>query len=297
MSKLNDLSEAETIERYNRPWLFYGLSTVGTWAPWLLAAKLSKEADAAYYQSMLVTLLLLVGLLAPFFVSWMMTRNDPVLRNDFITRIRRFGRTEFRYAVFGSVVMLLSILIAQAISLLFGYSADQFRFNFSASFSAGLISGWMALIIAPVIEELSWHCYGTDTLKRRFNLLLTSLIFGAYWILWHAPLGFIEGYYQSNVVESGPLFTANMIISIFPFVVIMNWCYFKSNRSVVVAIIFHLCAGVFNEIFNTDPMSKVIQTVLLIMLCIALFLHDPDFFLSKNIKPVNDEESNTSKGA
>ncbi len=292
MDTYHQLSESDIIERYNRPWLFYGLATAGTWSAWLLAGVTSQEDMPDLLQGALVTVLLLVGLVVPFLVSWMMTRRDPVLREDFILRLCRFGPTGFRYAIAGAVFMLLSILCAQAISLLFGYSSDQFQFNFSPSFSAGLVSGWVALLLAPVLEEMSWHCYGTDTLRRRLNVLLTSAVFAVYWILWRAPLVMVEGYYQSNVVESGPLFTTNMIISIFPFVLIMNWCYFKSNRSVIVAIIFHLSAGIFNEVFNTDPMSKVIQTGLLILLCMVLFVRDPKFFLNKierkcsvNIKP------------
>jgi len=291
LSNLPSLSEANIIQRYNRPWLFYFLATVGSWGAWLLAAWISRADDASsILPSALVTILLLLGLLAPFFSSWALIRKDAILREDLSLRLRRFGRTEWRYALFGAGLMLSSILLAQLISLLFGYSAEQFKFNFSASFSAGLVSGWMALIFAPLLEEISWHSYGTDTIRRRFNLFVTSVIFAAYWVLWHAPLGLIENYYQANVIESGALYTVNMIVSIFPFVLIMNWCYFKSNRSIIVAIIFHLAAGAFNEIFNTHPMSKVIQTGLLLLVCVFLIRHDPQFFFNREITSINRKQ-------
>ncbi len=283
MNSLKNIPEKFIVERYNRPLLFYFSATLGTWTAWFLAAWISGQAATDNTYDFFVTLLLLLGLLFPFFASWSLTRKDPILRADFWERLTRFGEKEARFSLVAVLIMLLSILLAQLISLFFGYSANQFAFNFNPSFSAGLISGWAALIIAPIIEEMSWHCYGTDTLRRKFNLMMTSLVFAIYWIVWHVPLGFVEGYYQANVVESGALYTFNMILSIVPFVIIMNWCYYKSNRSVLVAIICHLFAGIFNEIFNTHPMSKVIQTSLLILVCMILITRDQRFFFSSKI--------------
>ncbi len=59
------------------------------------------------------------------------------------------------------------------------------------------------LIMAPLIEELAWHSYGTDCLRARFNLFNASTIFAFFWGIWHIPLGTINGYYQSELVEAG----------------------------------------------------------------------------------------------
>ena len=32
---------------------------------------------------------------------------------------------------------------------------------------------------------------------------------------------------------------------VFPFVILMNWLYYKTNRNILVAIIFHIMAGIF----------------------------------------------------
>jgi membrane protease YdiL (CAAX protease family) len=53
------------------------------------------------------------------------------------------------------------------------------------------------LVIAPVLEELGWHSYGTDCLRSKMNLFKTSLVFGLFWGIWHMPLGSIRDYYQS----------------------------------------------------------------------------------------------------
>ena len=177
--------------------------------------------------------------------------------------------------------MLASILLAQAVSLLFGYSADQFVITGHFTFSSGVFPVWALLIIAPLLEELAWHSYGTDCLRNRFNLFKTSLIFGLFWGVWHIPLSFINNYYHSNVVETGWIHGVNFLVSIFPFVLIMNWLYYKTGRNILVTVIFHITAGFFNEIFATHPDSKIIQTGLLIVLSILIVINDKEFFFKR----------------
>jgi membrane protease YdiL (CAAX protease family) len=177
-----------------------------------------------------------------------------------------------------------SILLAQAISLLFGYSADQFSFSGRASFSAGIFPGWFLLFLAPLIEEMAWHSYGTDCLRRRMNLFNASLLFGVYWAIWHMPLSFIKDYYHSNVAQAGLLYSLNFAFSLIPFVILMNWLYYKTHRNILVAIVFHITAGCFNELFATHPDSKIIQTVLLLILSVGVLLKERDFFFGREYK-------------
>lgn len=176
--------------------------------------------------------------------------------------------------------MLGSILLAQAISLLFGYSPAQFVITGNYTFTSGVFPVWFLLIMAPVIEELAWHSYGTDSLRARFSLFTTSMIFALFWGIWHIPLGSIQGYYQTQLVEAGWIHAANFLVSIFPFVIIMNWLYYKTGRNMLVPVVFHISAGYFNEIFATHPDSKVIQTGLLIVFAIVIIAREKHFFFN-----------------
>jgi len=171
--------------------------------------------------------------------------------------------------------------LAQAISLLFGYSASQFMITGHFTFSSGIFPVWFMLIIAPVLEELGWHSYGTDCLRNRMNLFKTSLLFGIYWAIWHIPLGAIRDYYQSNLVETGWIYGVNFMVSVIPFTILINWLYYKTGRNITLTIIFHITAGFFNEIFATHPDSKIIQTILLLLLAALLVINDRQFFFEK----------------
>ena len=226
----------------------------------------------------------IAGLFTPASIAFAMIGRDRKLRSDLAPRLISLRGVGPVYLLLACLLMLGSILLAQGVSLLFGYSADQFRLRETSSFSAGIFPGWFMLLLAPPVEELAWHSYGTDCLRRRMNLLATSLVFGVFWALWHFPLSFIKGYYHANVAAEGALYSLNFAISILPFVVIMNWLYYKAHRNILIAIIFHTTAGCFNEAFNTHPDSKVIQTGLLFVLASFLVANDRPFFLSSDYR-------------
>lgn len=291
------------IRKYNHPVLFYTLATAIPWLFWFAAAFLSHlEPGAALFSAvddwlkifglprgLVIVALMLTGLIGPTIIAFGMMAMDADLRNDLFHRVFLIKRVEPVYLSMTFLLMPASILLAQAISLLFGRSADQFAFAQHFSFSAGLLPVWVVLFLAPLLEELAWHSYGTDCLRRRFNLFNTSIIFGIFWVFWHMPLSFIKDYYHSNLVETGWIYSLNFALSLIPYVLLMNWLYYKTNRNISVAIVFHITAGFFNEIFATHPDSKVIQTVLLLALSVFLIIRDKKFFFSRNITKEEEE--------
>ncbi|MCC6278537.1 MAG: CPBP family intramembrane metalloprotease [Oligoflexia bacterium] len=271
------------LSKYRRPILFYFLSTVIPWFFWFIAAYISRKPLQDAVIEFWISALGLLGLVAPVLTAFLMMYKDPVLRSDLTSRLIRFPKIKPLYFFITCFLMLGSILLAQALSLILGHSIEQFSLAKSASFSSGVFPTWFILILAPFLEELAWHSYGTDCLRARFSLFSTSLIFGLFWVIWHIPLGFIRGYYHSNVVAAGWIYSLNFALSLFPFVILMNWLYYKTDRNILVAVIFHITAGVFNEVFLTHPDSKVIQTILLLVLSVFIVMNDRSFFFKKEL--------------
>jgi len=269
------------IANYRYPFRFYLLSALIPWALWLVAAYLSHQIDAEE-SSGYIGALGLAGLCGPLFVAAFYISKDKDLLGDVARRFLNVRTGGKRYLIVSLLLMPASIILAMAISLLFGYDVGQFTVTGQASFSSELFPVWFLLIIAPVLEELAWHSYGTDCLRQRFTLFTTSMIFAVYWALWHIPLAFIQGYYHSNLVAEGALHSLNFLISLFPFVLLMNWLYYKTDRNILVAVVLHLTANVFNEIFAADPDSKVIQTGLLLVLSAYLLFTQRKLFFTKD---------------
>ncbi|OXE37677.1 MAG: CPBP family intramembrane metalloprotease domain-containing protein [Phenylobacterium zucineum] len=266
---------------YRHPWRFYVPATLVPWIAWFTAGWLSRQPESRGYIA-LATLLGLAGLFFPMVLAGVMIVRQPQLLADVRARIFGFHRGQRQYVWLAFGLMPASILLAQAVSLIFGYSPDQFYLSGHTSFTGGLVPGWFMLVLAPMVEELAWHSYGTDSLRQRLNLLNTSLLFGIFWAIWHAPLGGIRGYYHANTLQQGWIYSANFALSLIPFTLLMNWIYYKSGRSITAAIVFHISAGLANEALQTHPDSKIIQTFLLMIMSAILVYRDPEFFCAAN---------------
>ena len=266
-----------SVNLYRNPIQFYALSALIPWAFWAVAAYLSRLENSSDYE-LLLSGLGLLGLSGPIFVAAFFFLKDKDLLKDLQSRFFNFEGTRKIYFVITLFIMPGSILSAMAISLYFGYPLEQFVVTGQTSFTSGLFPAWFFLLVAPALEELAWHSYGTDCIRQRFNLFNTSIIFSLYWVIWHVPLAFIDGYYHSNLVLEGLIYNLNFVLSLFLLVILMNWLYFKTGRNVLVPIVIHTAANTFNEIFATHPDSKVIQTGLLLVVCLIVLVKERELF-------------------
>ena len=268
------------LETYRHPVRFYFFSALIPWGLWFLAAYLSHRPDATDLGP-LIGGLGLAGLCGPLLVAAYYISKEKVLLNDVAHRMFHVGAGGRGYFLASILLMPASIILAMALSLPLGYDPGQFAITGKTTFSSTLFPVWLILVIAPVLEELAWHSYGTDALRQKYSLFTTSMIFALYWTIWHIPLAFIQGYYHNELVVEGALHGINFMVSLFPFALLMNWLYYKTGRNIVVAVMFHLTANVFNELFATHPDSKIIQTVLLVALTGYLLFKERDFFFAK----------------
>ncbi|OSM01364.1 CPBP family intramembrane glutamic endopeptidase [Magnetofaba australis] len=270
------------IHHYRHTLTFYLLSAAMPWSLWLMAAALSHRPDAAQY-GLLISALGLAGLCAPLLTALALAARDRAVLRDMAQRLTRIAPGSGVYVGLALVLMPASILAAMALSLLLGYDADQFVISGQTSFSSTVFPVWFILLSAPIIEELAWHSYGVDCLRRRFSLLTSSLLFALYWGLWHLPLALIDGYYHSNLAAQSVIHSFNFLVSLFPFVLLMNWLYYKTGRNILITVALHMSANVFNEIFATHPDSKMIQTLLLLGLCAYLLWTERALFLNRDL--------------
>ena len=175
------------IHMYKKTGLFFGLATLIPWALWFLAGYISHIETAIISTQKWASIIAFMGLLAPVVIVLFLTKNNKVLQRDLQKRLFNFKGIKSTYFVLTFLLMPMSILLAQAVSLLFGYSIEQFHLAESFSFSSGVFPVWFMLIIAPLLEELAWHSYGTDSLRSRYNLFNTSVLFAFFWGIWHFP--------------------------------------------------------------------------------------------------------------
>ena len=252
-------------KNYDRPFFFYGMSLFLPWAFWCIAAYISHLPNQNEY-IIWQGILSILGLITPMLTAAYLFISKPVLFNDLKNRFFGFKHIRARY-------LFLSVFI--------GHDLSQFYISGKTSFDSVLFSPWFLLAFAALAEELAWHSYGTDALCSKMNLFNASLVFSLYWAFWHLPLAFIKGYYHSYLIVQGWQYTLNFIVSMIIFVILMNWLYFKTGRSIMIAVLFHMTANVSNEIFETHPDSKIIQTIILLCVVIFILIREKQLFFTK----------------
>lgn len=121
-------------------------------------------------------------------------------------------------------------------------------------------------LLGPLPEEIGWRGYGLDALLSRTGPLAASVVLGAVWGAWHLPLFLIDGYYTPF---GGPPALAPFLWSILMNTVIMTWAYLKSDRSLLLMVVFHFMINFTGEVLPLDTSAElgflVLQTAVAIV--------------------------------
>src|SRR6185312_17018705 len=202
-----------TVDRtyHYRPVPFFVMAYVVTWLPWSVAAYAGSQNSESYR-----SLFNLVGLLGPFAVALflILSSSSEALKSDFRDRLFNLRRIRPLYMIVAIVMPPTVMGLSIWLSLWFGQSADQLRLSAGANLPALII---LAVVVAPIIEEMGWRGYGVDSLRAKSGMTKATLLFGALWSLWHAPLALIGGTYQNQLAAmDNKAFLVNFFISIIP---------------------------------------------------------------------------------
>jgi CAAX protease family protein len=259
-----------------RPAQFFLIAFAVTWFFWFADAYVSSRGGAGGLQG----LLMFLGLCGPVAAAVVMFRRTESLElwRDYRDRLFSLRRIDLRTLPVTLFLMPALMCIAIGISLLFGRSADQFRFLLGTSFVT--LPGLVGLFLAPALEEAGWRGYGVDSLRSRSTLFVTSLSFGILWACWHIPLLAISGSYHNTLLSSW-LYTADFFASVFAMAFILNWLYYRNNRSVIACFLFHLSANIAMSFIPAEQFTKCIVTVLLLLFAAATVIGDRQLYFEE----------------
>jgi uncharacterized protein len=116
-----------------------------------------------------------------------------------------------------------------AINGLLGHS-----FN-GALFLTQLGSFLPLLVLGPLSEEIGWRGYALGRLQTRWNALISSLMVGLVWGLWHLPLFLMVGTSQHELGMPFWGFLINMLANS----ILYTWLYNHTQGSLWGAILLH----------------------------------------------------------
>jgi membrane protease YdiL (CAAX protease family) len=228
------------------------------------------------------SLLMIAGLAGPAIATLVMFRRakNPDLWRDYRDRLVSIRRIDWRTLPIILFLFPAAEVLAICISLLFGYSPDQFTVVLQLGASAGFLPFVVILILAPALEEAGWRGYGMDSLRSRSTLVVATLWFAILWAFWHLPLFFINHYYHHEILSDWIL-VANFFVSVFAMAFMVNWLYYRNNRSVIACFLFHLSSDLAIGSIRAEEYTKCIATVVLVAIAVVIVFFDRKMFLEK----------------
>ncbi|MBY8999624.1 MAG: CPBP family intramembrane metalloprotease [Candidatus Heimdallarchaeota archaeon] len=164
---------------------------------------------------------------------------------------------------FAALILLLAPLVVGIVFFLAGASPGS-----SVSLTVGNVFAFIGfgLLSGPISEEAGWRGLMLPKLESKYNALVSGLILGPIWFVWHIPLFFIEGSSQYASLQYGVV-SAVISISIY-FVLVMvitqilTFLYNNTKGSLIITILAHFC-------FNFS--STLVQDSMLGLLTINTF--------------------------
>jgi uncharacterized protein len=113
-----------------------------------------------------------------------------------------------------------------------------------------IITVYMVFFVA-LGEEVGWRGYALPALQARYSALVSSVVLGALWALWHLPLFFNPDLHYSNLP-----FVLQLVFQI-PAAILFTWVFNSTGGSVLMAILMHAVLNASSRLWSAMPEYSV----------------------------------------
>jgi len=96
----------------------------------------------------------------------------------------------------------------------------------------------------PLEEEFGWRGYALDRLQAKYNALVSSVILGVLWGLWHLPLFFMP---RQEMYYNVPIW--GFVLGTTLFSIVVTWIYNNTGRSILAVMLVHTTYNLSQFIF------------------------------------------------
>jgi membrane protease YdiL (CAAX protease family) len=250
------------------PWIYFAATFLWTWMLWGLAIVTGASMESG--QGIALLLLGVTGPMATGITFTYLTR-DKEGRRDYWKRVIDFKRIP---AIWYLVIFLFvpaMHVIAALLDLLMGGGGSTWgeAARGAVSNPLSLIASILFATLIPFIEELGWRGYVLDRLQEKRSALISSLILGVVWSLWHLPMFFIEGSYQAGL-GIGTLEFWLFFLSIVPLTFVFTWIFNNTGRSTLGVILFHAMVNFTGELILLSKNADTIYNLLWFVAAIVI---------------------------
>lgn len=250
------------------PWIFFVGVFLWTWLFWGVAILTGGSLETASGG-----IPLLLGVIGPMVMGITFTylTRDAEGRRDYWKRVIDFKRIPWKWYL----VIFLFVPILNLLSALFdvmgggtGASWGEAARNFLSN-PLSVIPSFLFASLIPFLEELGWRGYVLDRLQEKQSALMSSLILGVIWSVWHLPMFFIQDSYQAGLGVGTWAFWLFMV-GIVPLSLPFTWLYNNTGRSTLAVILFHAMVNFTGEVVALTERADTYSIALWFVAAIAI---------------------------
>ena len=193
-------------------------------------------------------------------------------RRDYWRRVIDIRRIKLNWYLFILLFVPTATLIASMLDILMGGSGSTLEKAALTIINTPLSIIPFILYIfigGPFVEELGWRGYVLDRLQAKWNALISSLILGNLWALWHLPLFYIKGTYQYGV-GAGTLSFWLFMINTVSGAILFTWIFNNTNRSTLAAMLFHFMGNFTGELIAATKNTEIFLTILWVLTSVII---------------------------
>lgn len=130
------------------------------------------------------------------------------------------------------------------------------------------------IVLGSYGEEIGWRGFMLPQLQKKYSLVKSSIIIGAFWGIWHL-----------NILSGIPVFTIYILLVI-EFSLITSWLYVKTNGNIMAPIILHASIDICSFVFFEKTVTAEIvssQSMMLLYGTITICFFFPCIFMTKDM--------------
>jgi uncharacterized protein len=219
--------------------IFFVLSAAASWAVWLwplgrqgwwVLIVLGWQFKIPFLLVKLVIGNCLPGILA---VIWLMFEGKDQFR-QMLSTLTKWKTPLKWYLIAFALPCGVSLVALDAVLL---YFPTEHHFPPAVQFFKTLL---MTLPFGPLWEELAWRAFALRKLESRYSRLVSALLLGMYWAVWHIPLWLVE---INRVPVNKTSYVLTGFVTLIAWSVVWAYLYHRSSESLPVVILLHATYG------------------------------------------------------
>lgn len=243
---MTQLNPTALVTRFRLP-LFALLTLVLSWSAWVPAAIAAVQGQ----ESILAPTGLLGGLArwTPGLVAALAAAlaGGRAAVGDLL-RPLRIWRVGLGWYLFVLVYPLAIQFAGRGIDILLGRAAEltsPLVATFGERYAAMVPVVILFALPGVFAEELGWRGFALPRLQERHNALLSSVVLGIVWGLWHIPLFVYFDYTLPILIVE--------VLTFVPAAVLYTWVYNHTRGSLLLVSLLHLAEQLTNSFLGTSP--------------------------------------------